>query len=110
MQGAERVERTIFVMDHVLEDFFAQLAVCNASIWKVPCPFVNLFQLLGACSFKFHDNVCVNTTSSLVLNDMKHVMHFAKEVAFEVCQKGSELHFEDTFNSIWTIHSCLAFA
>ena len=95
--GCSRVERTIFFMDHVLEDFFAQLVVCNASIWKVsPYPFVNLFQLLGAWSFKFSDNVRMNTTSSLVFNDIKHVMHFAKEVAFQVCQKGSELYFEDT--------------
>ena len=87
-------------MNHVLEDVFAQLSVCNARIWKVcPYPFVNLFQLLlGAWSFKFYDNVGMNTTSSLVFNDIKHVMHFAKEVAFEVCQKGSELHFEDTVN------------
>ena len=83
---------------------FAQLAVCKANIWKVcPYPIANLFQLRGAWSFKFYDNMGMNTTSSLVLNDIKH------EIAFEVCQKGSELHFEDTVNSLWAIHPCLAF-
>ena len=93
--GCRRVERTTFFMDHILEDRFTQLAVYNASIWKVcPYPFVYLFQLLGAWSLKFYDYVALNTTSSSLLNDIKHVMHLAREVAFEVCEKGSELYFE----------------
>lgn len=48
-------------------------------------------------------------TSALALNDIKHVMYHAKEVAFKVCWKRSEFHFEHTVNQVWAIHSLLTF-
>ena len=72
-------------------------------------PFVHLFQLLGPLSFQFDAGVGMDATSSLVLNDIRHVLHFAKDIILQVRPEGSEFHFENTVNKIWAILFCLAF-